>query len=152
MSSYQRMPGSPPHRSAPPRSHGSTSSPRVADLDQRGVLLLMCCPDSVPNINEIQTKTFPNLGPSLLSTSLETGKRGACTNMPRKPQTLNSLRGIDIKYSWKKADVANTMSVAVVLELPAETRGLYRCLTHHLNVSCHPSINAFPFNLSPVYR
>ena len=52
--------------------------------------------------------------------------------MPKKPQTLKSLSGIDIKYSWKKAEVANTIRVAVVLELPAETRGLYKCLTHHL--------------------
>ena len=83
-------------------------------------------------MSEIHTNTFPNLGPSLFSTNTETGKSGAWTSMPRKPQTLKSLSGIDIRYSWKKAEVANTTSVAVVLEFPAETRGLYKCRTHHL--------------------
>ena len=85
-----------------------------------------------PRIREIQTTTFPNLGPSFFSTNLVTGKRGAWTSIPRKPHTLNSLRGTEMRYSWKKAEVRNTMSVAVVRELPEVTRGLYRCLTHHL--------------------
>ena len=37
-----------------------------------------------------------------------------------------------MRYSWKKAEVRNTMRVAVVREAPEVTRGLYRCLTHHL--------------------
>ena len=88
----------------------------------------------IPNIREIHTNTFPNLGPRLLSTNTDTGNSGAWTNMPRNPQTLKSLSGIEIKYSWKNADVANTTSVAVVLEFPAETRGLYKCRTHHLAI------------------
>ena len=91
-------------------------------------------------MREIHTNIFPNLGPSLFSTNTETGKSGAWTNMPRKPQTLKSLSGIDIKYSWKKAEVAKTTKVAVVLELPAETRGLYKCRTHHLTMGQHLTI------------
>ena len=37
-----------------------------------------------------------------------------------------------MRYSWKKAEVRNTMRVAEVREAPEVTRGLYRCLTHHL--------------------
>ena len=81
----------------------------------------------------------------LLSTNLDTGKRGAWINMPRKPQTLKSLSGIDIKYSWKKAEVANTMRVAVVLEFPAATRGLYKCLTHHLQEKGSPTENVHQY-------
>ena len=63
------------------------------------------------------------------------GKRGAWTSIPRKPQTLNSLRGTEMRYSWKKAEVRNTMRVAEVREAPEVTRGLYRGLTHHLAAS-----------------
>ena len=86
----------------------------------------------LPNIRDIHTNTFPNLGPKYFSTNLDTGNRGAWTNIPTNPQTLKSLRGTEMRYSWKKAEVANTMRVAVVLELPAVTSGLYRCRTHHL--------------------
>ena len=82
---------------------------------------------------------------------METGKRGAWTSIPRKPHTLNSLRehedtrvvlvvlgscylsGTEMRYSWKKAEVKKTMSVAVMRELPEESSGLYRCRTHHLH-------------------
>ena len=57
-------------------------------------------------------------------TNLVMGKRGAWTSIPRKPQTLNSLRGTEMRYSWKKAEVRNTMRVAVVREAPEVTRGL----------------------------
>ena len=50
---------------------------------------------------------------------MEMGKRGACTIIPRKPHTLNSLRGTEMRYSWKKAEVKKTMSMAVVLDWPA---------------------------------
>ena len=66
--------------------------------------LLVTATLCLPSISEIQTNTFPNLGPSLLSTSVDTGNRGAWTNIPKKPQTLKSLSGIDIKYSWKKVE------------------------------------------------
>ena len=56
------------------------------DVDVRGSIYS-------PSINEIHTKTFPNRGPKYFSTNLETGKRGAWTSIPRKPHTLNSLRG-----------------------------------------------------------
>ena len=65
-----------------------------------------------------------------LSTNLVMGKRGACTSIPRKLQTLNSLRGTEMRYSWKQAEVRNTTRVAVVREAPELTRGLYRCLIH----------------------
>ena len=42
------------------------------------------------------------------------------------------LRGTEMRYSWKKAEVKKTMSVAVMRELPEESSGLYRCRTHHL--------------------
>ena len=95
---------------------------------QRLTLKKICKNDGIflflPNIREIHTNTFPNLGPKYFSTNFDTGNRGAWTNIPTNPQTLNNLRGTEIRYSWKKAEVANTMRVAVVLELPAVTSGL----------------------------
>ena len=112
----------PPDQNDQLHSHGSTSSLPEVDLKKicknDGIFLFL------PNIREIHTNTFPNLGPKYFSTNFDTGNRGAWTNIPTNPQTLNNLRGTEIRYSWKKAEVANTMRVAVVLELPAVTSGL----------------------------
>jgi hypothetical protein len=52
--------------------------------------------------------------------------------MPRKAQVLKTLRGTEMRYSWKKAEVKKTTSMAEVFVIPACSSGLYRCRTHHL--------------------
>ena len=50
---------------------------------------------------------------------------------------LNSninLRGTAIMYSWNKADTVNTVIIDKALENPADSIGLYICLTHHLEI------------------